>query len=134
MVSLPLAHEGTFAIPKVPEAHFGSPRISGLTFAGGTVELTIVFGNRNRFPLPLGRLTGTVTMAGARVAEVRTEPVGVLPPSGQRAITIPVHVDSAKHYAAGRALQVGEASVSFSGTFESGPATLPIELQEKVRF
>lgn len=135
VLRLPLAKEGTFEVPKVPQVAFGNPRVTNLSLAGATVEFPLVVTNRSSFPLPVGGVTGALSIAGQNVGTLSTGDLGALDGRGTRQVGLPLQVNflSAANAAAAIA-RGGNAQVQFSAQVQSGPATLPVRVDQLVNF
>jgi LEA14-like dessication related protein len=53
IVRVPMSHEGTFPVPKIPAISLGVPRITHAALDQATVELPLVLTNRSPYPLPI---------------------------------------------------------------------------------
>lgn len=89
-LGLPLATEGAFPIPDVPEVEVASIRWDELSLSrvGGTVELDVT--NPNAFDLELTDLSYSLALAGTRVAEGSTQPATALPSESTRQLALPI--------------------------------------------
>jgi LEA14-like dessication related protein len=135
VASFPLAHEGTFAPPRLPSISIQAPRIVSIGFTGARLAIPIAIGNRNGFALPLGKLDGAVRIAGAHAGTVslpEPPPIG----AGQQAvIEIPLEVSFIESgLAVANAIKSGSADLAFDGTLSAGAARLPIHVAQKVDF
>ncbi|HZH02226.1 MAG TPA: LEA type 2 family protein, partial [Myxococcaceae bacterium] len=133
-VRLPLSHEGTFEVPKVPKVDFGTPRIGQISASGATVEFPLSLTNRNGFPLPVQDVTGALQIAGANVGSLSTGNLGALAARGTKQLTLPLTVRFLEAGAAAAALRRGNGQVRFSGSLKSGQMAMPVELAEVLEF
>src|SRR5215211_3233770 len=67
VLRFPLRKEGTFEVPKVPALAFESPRLRSMGVSGAQLEVPLTLTNRNSFPLPVGGISGNLSIGGARV-------------------------------------------------------------------
>jgi LEA14-like dessication related protein len=133
LVRLPLRKEGQFDVPKVPDVQLEAPVIKQLGFTSATVEFPLMVTNKNAFPLPIQGLRGSVQIAGANVGQVAAQ-VGTLPSGMGTRVRVPLTIHFAQAATAALALQRGNAQVTFSGQLESGPTSIPIQLNQAVSF
>lgn len=133
VVQLPLQHEGTFEVPKVPKVELLAPRITRLDLTSATVELALNLTNRNTYELPIGDLAGTVSIAGAPIGTVQAQKLG-LSPSGTRELRLPLTLQFAQAGSAALALQRGAAQVVFEGSLTSGQSSIPLKFQQNFTF
>jgi LEA14-like dessication related protein len=133
VIKLPLAKEGMFEVPKVPQVGFGNPRVSNVTLQGATIEFPLTVTNRNTYPLPIGGVTGTVSLAGAQLGTLSTGNLGALDGKGTRQVTLPLTVNFfSAGMAVARAIQGSNAQVSFNAQVQSGATTLPLRVDQFV--
>lgn len=134
VLKFPLQKEGVFEVPKVPNVAFQPPRIKSMTLTGATLEIPLQITNRNSFPLPVGGITGALSIAGARVGNVSTGNLGLLQGKGAQTVMLPVTVNFASALQAANALRQGRGTVALSGNLQSGTASVPINLQDALNF
>lgn len=134
VVSLPLQHEGSFEVPKIPEVAFGTPRIASISLTGATVEFPVKVKNRNSYALPVDGVSGGLSIAGAKVGTLSTGDIGSLSGNGERMLTVPITVRFLQAASAARALQSGSATVRFDGVVRSGQLSVPIEFAQTLSF
>jgi LEA14-like dessication related protein len=133
VLRLPLATEGQFEVPKVPLVQFGNPRVTGASFTGATVEFPLTITNRNTYPLPVGGLTGTVSLAGAPVGTLSTGGLGSLDGRGVKRVTLPLQVNLLSAASAAAAIaRGGNAQVNLDAQVQSGGLTLPLSVNQLV--
>jgi LEA14-like dessication related protein len=135
VLRFPLARDGEFEVPKLPAVQVGSPRVAGLSLSGARLELPLTVRNRNSFPLPIGGLSGGLTIGGANVGNVSTGNLGLLQPGTQRQLNLPVNISFAGAAAAAfQVIQRGNGQVGFNGQVQSGGTGLPLGFNQTVNF
>jgi LEA14-like dessication related protein len=135
IIKLPLAHQGTFEVPKIPELSFGSPRVSGLSFTGATLEFPLMVTNKNSFALPISEVRGALSIAGSQVGMLSTGSLGELQGKGTKQLTLPLSVNFlAGAGAAMKAIQSGKAQVTFDAQVNSGTNAVPFKLDQLLSF
>lgn len=134
LVRLPLAHEGEFEVPKVPDVQFGTPRIGQLSFTSASMELPLRVTNRNSFPLPIAALTGALKLGGSDVGTIATHSLGTLAPRGTLEVSLPLTIQFRGAGAAAAALQKGSGELAFSGSLRSGQTAMPVEWKATRQF
>jgi LEA14-like dessication related protein len=134
VLSFPLAYEGTFPVPKLPEVRLQAPRITSLAFDSATVEFPLVVTNRNGFALPISGLQGGVAIAGSNVGSLSTGDLGALEANATREVRLPLRIQFAQALSAANALRSGAATVSFTGEVQSGGVALPLTFSQRVNF
>ncbi|MCC6338097.1 MAG: LEA type 2 family protein [Myxococcales bacterium] len=133
IIKLPLAKEGTFEVPKVPQVAFGNPRVSNVTLQGATIEFPLTVTNRNTYALPIGGVTGTVSLAGAPLGTLSTGNLGAMDGKGTRQVALPLSVNFfSAGLAVARAVQGNNAQVSFNAQVQSGATALPLKVDQLV--
>ena len=134
IVSLPFAHQGTFAPPHAPQIQLGSPRLTGVTLSGAQLVIPLKVTNRNPFPLPLGAVTGSIEVDGTRLGRVALAEQPAIAGSAEQTIELPLEVN---FFSAGRAvaqaLKRGSALIKVDGALKSGGAALPVHLEQNVQ-
>ncbi|HET7788990.1 MAG TPA: LEA type 2 family protein [Myxococcales bacterium] len=133
-VTLPLAHEGTFAPPKMPRLDVGSPQITSLSLTGARLSLPLKIANLNGFPLPLGGILGTVDLAGARVGRVDLQRSAPVPSKGETTVNVPLDLSFlSTGQAVAEALRTGVAEVKVDAMLNAGGAMLPLKVARTVQ-
>jgi LEA14-like dessication related protein len=133
VLKLPIAKEGQFEVPKLPQVAFGSPRVSNLTLQGATIEFPLAVTNRNSYPLPVGGVTGALSLAGANLGTLSTGNLGAMDGRGTRQLTLPVSVNFlSAGMAVARVLQGQSAQLSFNAQVSSGAVALPLRVDQLV--
>lgn len=133
LIKLPIAKDGQFEVPKVPQVAFGNPRVSNLTLQGATIEFPLTVTNRNSYALPVGGVTGTVALAGANLGTLSTGDLGAMDGKGTRQVALPLTVNFfSAGMAVARAVQGQNAQVTFNAQVQSGPTALPIRVDQLV--
>jgi len=134
VVSMPLAHQGTFAPPHTPQAELGTPRLTQVTLTGARLIVPLKLTNRNPFPLPLGALLGSVEVDGTRVGKVALAEQPSIAGSATKLVELPLEVS---FLSAGKAVlqavQRGSAQLKLDGELRSGAASLPLHLEQNVQ-
>jgi len=135
VINFPLAHEGTFEVPKIPQVQFNAPRVSNITLQGATVEFPLVVKNRNSFALPVAGITGAMKIAGSSVGNLSTGNLGMLEPGATREIKLPLNINFASALSAASALRSGgNAQVKMDGQLTSGTQKLPLDISQLLNF
>ncbi len=134
VLRLPLAHEGAFEVPKVPDVQFGTPRIGQLSLTGAAVEIPLRVTNRNSFPLAVAALAGALKIAGSDVGALATDALGTLGPHATQEISLPLAIQFRGAAAAAAALRRGRGELAFSGSLRSGQTAMPIEWKAMRQF
>jgi LEA14-like dessication related protein len=134
VVSLPFEKEGSFDVPKLPAVEFQAPRVTRITLTSATIEVPLTVTNRNGFPLPIGGLSGDITLAGARVGSLSTGDLGMIDARAARPVALPLTIHFAQAAAAAAAIQGGSTTLAFNGTLQSGPISLPLSIRQNVTF
>jgi hypothetical protein len=133
IIKLPLAKDGQFEVPKVPLVAFGNPRVSNLTLQGATIEFPLTVTNRNTYALPIGNVTGTVSLAGSALGTLSTGDLGAMDGKGAKQVSLPLTVNFfSAGMAVARAIQGQNAQVSFNAQVQSGATSLPIRVDQLV--
>lgn len=133
VIKLPLAKDGQFEVPKVPLVAFGNPRVSNLTLQGATIEFPLTVTNRNTYALPIGNVTGTVSLAGGALGTLSTGNLGAMDGKGAKQVSLPLTVNFfSAGMAVARAVQGQNAQVSFNAQVQSGATALPIRVDQLV--
>jgi len=133
VIKLPLAKDGMFEVPKIPQVAFGNPRVTNVTLTGATLEFPLSVTNRNTYPLPVGGVVGTLSLAGAPLGTLSTGDFGAMDGKGTRQVTLPLQVNFlSAGVAVARAVQGQSAQVSFNAQVKSGPTALPLRVDQLV--
>ena len=135
VLKLPLAKDGQFEVPKLPDIVFGNPRVTSVTFTGATVEFPLTVTNKNTYALPVAGVTGNLAIAGSNVGTLSTGNLGAMEGKGAKQVSLPLTINFLS--AAGavvNAVRGGNAQVSFNAQVQSGPQTLPIKIDQLVSF
>lgn len=134
VIKLPVAHQGTFEVPKVPTIRFAEPKLRQLSFSGATIDIPLTVTSRNSYPIPIAGLTGGIEIAGAKVGTLSTGDMGALPGRETKQLSLPVSIHFAQAAAAATALTRGSGTLAFNGQIQSGPVALPFNFSQNVRF
>lgn len=135
VLRLPLSKSGEFEVPKIPAVVFGDPRVSNLSLTGATIEFPLTVTNKNSFPLPLGVLSGALTVAGASVGSISTGELGLMTEKGTKQVALPVNVSFlSAAMAVFNAINSGKAPVQFNAQLQSGATTVPLKVDQLVNF
>lgn len=135
ILRLPIAQEGHFEVPKVPTLAFGNPRVTTVTFQGATIEFPLVVTNKNTYALPVAEVTGTLAIAGSPLGTLSSGNLGAVEGKGSRQVVLPLHVSFiAGARAWDNALRGESAQVTFKAQLQSGPQTLPVNIDQLVNF
>lgn len=134
-LKLPLATEGDFEVPKVPQVQLGNPRVTNLSFTGATVEFPLTVTNRNGFPMPISQVSGTISVAGAPLGTLSTGDLGQMTAKGARQVALPLQVNFLSAAgAAVTAIRGGNAQVQFNAAVSSGGIAVPMRVDQLVNF
>lgn len=135
LVQLPMAHEGTFEVPKVPQVAFGNPRVTSVSLSGARIEFPLNVTNRNTYALPVSGLQGTLSIGGAPVGRLSTGDLGAMAGKGVRTVSLPLDINLLSAASAVvTAVQGGNAQVGFNAQVSSGPTSAPLTVQQAVSF
>lgn len=135
VLRLPLAHEGTFEVPKVPVVSLSAARITALSLTGATLELPVTVTNRNSYPLPVAALSGRLSISGQDVASVSLDQLGTIEGGATRTVPVPINVSLlSSASAAARAIRSGQAPVQLVAFVQSGSQRIPIRVDSLVQF
>lgn len=135
VLRFPLAADGMFEVPKIPQIVFGNPRITNVSFQGATVEFPLTVTNRNSYALPIAGVTGNLAVAGSNVGTISTGDLGAMDGKGTRQVAIPLTINFVQVAgAAANALRGGQAPVAFTAKVQSGDQALPIRVDQLVNF
>lgn len=134
-LKLPLATEGDFEVPKVPQVQLGNPRVTNLSLMGATVEFPLTVTNRNGFPMPISQVSGTISVAGAPLGTLSTGDLGEMTAQGARQVALPLQVNFLSAAgAAVTAIRGGNAQVQFNAAVSSGGVAVPMRVDQLVNF
>lgn len=134
IINFPLAKEGTFAVPKLPQVRFLVPKITNITTSGATIEFPLQVTNKNAFPLPVDLIAGGLNIAGANVGSIRTQSIGSLTAQGTQTVNLPLTVNFASALSAANAIRQGRATVAFDGSLKSGSVAMPLKFSQNLNF
>ncbi len=135
IIKLPLSKTGEFEVPKIPQVVFGDPKVSNLSLTGATIEFPLTVTNKNTFPLPLGVLSGALSVAGANVGTISTGELGLMTEKGTKQVSLPVNVSFLSAASAVvNAVRGGNAPVQFNAQLQSGATTVPLKVDQLVNF
>ena len=135
VVLLPLSYESTFEVPKLPLVAFGNPRVTSLNLSGATVEFPLQVTNRNTYALPVSGVTGTLSIGGSPVGTLSTGDLGAMSGKATHSAALPLTINLLSAASAVvTAIQGGTAQVTFNAQVHSGPAALPLSVQQGVDF
>ncbi|MFP2927118.1 LEA type 2 family protein [Pyxidicoccus sp. 3LG] len=135
VLNFPLAKEGTFEVPKIPQVSFQAPRIKSVSGTTATIEFPLSIKNRNSFPLPVAGIQGALKVAGADVGTLSTGNLGKLDGSGTKEVTLPLTINLLRVASAAMALRSGgNAQVRLDGNLTSESQAVPLNLNQLVNF
>ena len=132
VLRFPISKEGQFEVPKIPALQLQSPRVTGLSFHGATLELPVAVTNRNSYALPIGGISGALQVAGHPVGSLNLGSLGTLSGRQSRTLTIPVSLQFAEAAQAMAALRGSSTTLGFQGQVSSGGHSLPVHLTQVV--
>lgn len=133
VIKLPMAKEDTFEVPKIPAVVLQNPKVTNLSLSGATIEFPMQVTSKNTYAIPLGVISGTLSIAGSNVGTVSSPPLGDV--TGTKTISMPVTVSFIS--AAGavvNAVRGGNAQVTFNAQMQSGQQQVPIKLDQLLNF
>ncbi|MGC4117646.1 MAG: LEA type 2 family protein [Myxococcales bacterium] len=135
MLELPLSYEGSFEVPKMPAFTFQPPKVQSISFQGARIVFPVHIQNKNTFPLPLGGVSASFTIAGQSVGTVQTATPKYLAGSQGQVLEIPLDVNFLQAgFAVASAIQNRSAQVQLKGALKSGAMSIPIDLNERLNF
>jgi LEA14-like dessication related protein len=129
VVNVPLEHNGTFPVPRLPEVSLAGASIGDLGFSGVTMKVRIGLTNKNRFPIPLGNMSYRIVVEGTEIATGGV-PAPNLAPEATGAIELPLRINFLGAGAAvAQVIRSGRANLKVSGGLEVTALhqTLPFE-------
>lgn len=129
ILDLPVSHEDTFALPRMPRFSLDGLAVRSFSFTRLGLDLKLRIANPNAFPLPAGKLDAALSLGTARVARVENRTLTAVRENGSSIVTIPIDLDLGE---AGRSAQQlargGAVPVGIKGEADVAGAKLPIEL------
>jgi LEA14-like dessication related protein len=135
VVNVPLEHNGTFPVPRLPEVSLAGASIGDLGFSGVTMKVRLGLTNKNRFAIPLGNMSYRVLVEGTEIATGGV-PAPSLAPEATGAIELPVRINFLGTGAAlAQVIRSGRANLKVSGGLEvtSLHQTLPFEQERTLQ-
>lgn len=134
IVELPLSAEGKFKNPRLPKFALDAPKVSGVGLTGARLTVPVRIENPNAFPLPVGGLSGTITLAGATIGTATGG--GSTVAAGQAtAIDLGVDVSFLSAGAAvAKTIADGAGEVKVEGALSIAGLSLPVQLSQKLTF
>jgi LEA14-like dessication related protein len=135
VVNVPLEHNGTFPVPRLPEVSLAGAAIGDLGFSGVTMKVRLGLTNKNRFPIPLGNMSYRVLVEGTEIATGGV-PAPSLAPEATGAIELPVRINFLGTGAAlVQVIRSGRANLKVSGGLEVTALhqTLPFEQERTLQ-
>jgi len=128
VLEVPLSTSGQLPVPQLPDVHFISAGLGGVSLTGADLNMIIGVRNTNNFAVPLGNLQYAISVAGSQVISSGA-PVGKLGPSASSPVNITAHLD---YVGLGlgvvRAIQSGGASIALDGNLDLGGYAMPLHL------
>ena len=135
VIKFPIAKEGQFEVPKLPEIVFGNPRVGNIGFQGATIEFPMTVTNKNTYALPIAGVTGNLAIAGSNVGTLSTGNLGAMEGKGAKQVSLPLTISFlGAAGAAMSAVQGGNAKVTFTASVQSGAQAVPIKIDQLVNF
>jgi len=135
IISFPLSAENTFETPKLPAVQFADPKVTNISLQGATVSFPLSVTNRSSFPLDLGEVVGTVSIAGTPVGTLSTGTLGQMEGKGARQVSLPLTINFlSAGSAAVSAVKGGNANLKFDAQVKSGGVAVPLKLDQLVNF
>ena len=92
IIQVPLAHQGTFPVPKLPAISLAGAKAGDISFTGATLRVSLALGNRNNFAVPLGSFSYHIQVEGQ---DVSTGGVAApeLAANATHSLEIPIHIN-----------------------------------------
>ena len=129
ILDLPVSHQDTLALPKMPRFSLDGLAIRSFSFTRLALDLKLRISNPNGFPLPAGRLDAALSLGTSRVARVENRTLTAVRENGTSVVTIPIDLDLAEAGRAAQQLARGAAvPVGIKGEADVAGAKLPVEL------
>jgi LEA14-like dessication related protein len=135
VVRLPIAKEGLFEVPKVPDVKFGNPKVSNLGLTGATIEFPMTVTNKNTYGLPVNGLAGNLNIGGSSIGTISTGNLGDMAGKGDKQVSLPLTVNFLTAGAAlVKAISGGNSQLKFDAKLQSGAQEMPIQIDQLVSF
>jgi LEA14-like dessication related protein len=93
MTKIPLEHEGTLPIVRMPTLNLENCAIKSLSLTAAKLDLTVRVHNPNTFALSLADMAYAFDVSGKRWADGKTAETLALPAKGDGTLTIPVNLN-----------------------------------------
>jgi LEA14-like dessication related protein len=134
ILDLPVSHEDTLALPKMPRFSLDGLSIRSFSLTRLALDVRLRIGNPNAFALPAGQLDAALSLGTSRVARVENRPLTAVRSNGSVVVTIPIDLDLAEAGRAAQALARGsEVQLGIKGEADLAGAKLPIDLASMVK-
>jgi LEA14-like dessication related protein len=128
-MSLPIGWSGQLPIPKLPTVKVASAKVSGISFTGARLTVTLDVQNPNVFALPLEALEGSILVAGQSVAKLGIAAAQPLAAKGSAQVQLPVDISFASAgMAVSSAMATQSAEIAVRGEASFGGKKLPLNL------
>jgi LEA14-like dessication related protein len=133
VIDLPLSHQDTLALPRLPGFAIDGLAIRSVSFDSVGLDVKVRVKNPNAFPLPGGRIAYALSVAGSPVARADGQATQHLQGGQSAVVTIPVKVDLARAGLAATELVRGEAvDVRLTGTADVAGVPVPLDLAARL--
>lgn len=129
LMSLPVGWSGQLPIPKLPSVTVAGAKVTGLSFTGARLTVSLAVENPNVFALPFDGVDGAVVIAGQQVAKVALASLAPLAAKGTARVELPVDISFASAgLAVSSALAAQTAEIAVRGEASFAGRKLPLNL------
>jgi LEA14-like dessication related protein len=133
VLDLPLSHEDTLALPRMPDFAIDGLSIRSVGLDSVALDVRVAVRNPNGFAIPAGRLDYALSIGGSPVATGDGRALQAVAANGGTVVSIPVRVSYA---GAGRAAadvaRGGAVDVALRGTADVGGVAVPLDLAARL--
>lgn len=127
-VELPLDHEGTVPLPKLPEVSVADVRLAKLGFSGARVEVAVNVKNRGKFPIRPKGFRYALALAGVDVSAGQ-QVLPTIGEHGQKQVVLPIDLEFLRLGAAVvEAVRTKRLPYRLEGELDLGLLAQPFEL------
>lgn len=134
IIRFPLNTSGDFEVPKVPSVEFSNPHIRQMSLSSVTIDFPMAIASKNSYPLPIGVISGALSIAGVEVGKLTTDTFGVVDQK-PRKVTLPLKIGmEGATRAIVSALDGKPTKVSFNADVESEGVHVPLNVEQAVKF
>jgi hypothetical protein len=133
VLDVPLSFSDRMPLPRLPGFSLAGLEVRSVSFTDALLEVKLRIANPNRFPLPSGRLSYGLDVAGTEVARTDGRGVGAVLGGEATVVSIPIKLSLA---GAGRAVsavvQGGPVDVALRGEASFGGIPIPLDLRARL--